>query len=87
MSELREQILDGTDFEDIAWTHSDCPSGRNAKGQLGWIGKGTLVNDLDDVLFELETGELSEVVETQLGLHLIEVLDRQEPGPAEFASF
>ena len=84
LTELREQILGGADFEDVAWTHSDCPSGRNAKGQLGWIGKGTLVNDLDDILFELEIGALSDVVETQLGLHIIEVLDRKEPGPADF---
>ncbi len=84
LNELRQKIAEGASFEDLAWTHSDCPSGRNSGGKLGWIGKGTLVSDLDDVLFELEVGVLSEVITTELGLHVIEILERLEPGPAEF---
>lgn len=82
---LRQQVLEGEDFADLAAAHSECPSGKEAGGSLGWIVRGTTVPEFDKAVFdELEAGELSEPVETALGLHLIE---KQEAADVEPASF
>lgn len=67
---LREQIVAGADFGDIAADKSDCPSGARG-GDLGSFGKGMMVPEFEVAAFALEVGAMSDVVETDFGYHLI----------------
>jgi peptidyl-prolyl cis-trans isomerase C len=74
---LKQQILDGADFAEIAKQHSQCPSGAQG-GDLGEFGQGQMVPEFDEVVF---TGELNTVhgpVRTQFGYHLLEITSRSE---------
>jgi len=82
--EIRRRIKDGADFADMAAAHSECPSGKKAGGSLGWISKGTLVPEFDSVLFAMGDGELSDVVETTLGFHLISKTSSAPAAPADY---
>ncbi len=68
---LRQRIVDGESFADIAREYSEDPGSASAGGDLGEIERGVMVKDFEDVLFGLETGELSEPVRTGFGWHLI----------------
>jgi len=57
-------------FEQLAHRHSECPSALQG-GELGHIVPGKLYPQLDEVLFQLETGEFSDVIETEAGFHII----------------
>jgi peptidyl-prolyl cis-trans isomerase C len=67
---LHNQILDGTDFHLLAMSHSKCPSGQKG-GDLGYFGRGQMVQPFEEVTFGLEIGQLSQPVQTQFGFHLI----------------
>ncbi|NEO86353.1 MAG: peptidylprolyl isomerase [Spirulina sp. SIO3F2] len=72
---LKQEILAGADFAEVAKQHSSCPSGRQG-GDLGTFGQGQMVPEFDQVVF---TGELNTVhgpVKTQFGYHLLEVTSR-----------
>ena len=56
---------------DLSVSESDCPSARKG-GDLGWFGKGEMQKEFEDAAFSLQVGEMSRVVETQSGVHLIE---------------
>ena len=68
---IRERIVSGkSDFAAEAKEHSDCPSGAEG-GSLGWFGRGMMVPEFDKVAFEMKKGEVSGVVSTQFGYHII----------------
>ena len=69
---LRDEIINGKPFAEVAGEVSLCPSGQNG-GDLGYFGRGMMVKPFEDAAFSLEVGELSQPVETQFGWHLIEV--------------
>lgn len=83
LEEIRERVLAGADFGDEATAHSDCPSGKNG-GSLGWFGRGMMVPAFEKAAFEMKDGEVSEIVETQFGFHLIYKTDHEEASGAEF---
>jgi len=68
---IRERVAAGSDFAEEAATHSDCPSGKQAGGSLGWFSRGMMVPEFDDAVFALPVGGLSDIVETQFGFHII----------------
>lgn len=74
---IREDILNGKKFEDVAAMVSMCPSGANG-GDLGYFGKGMMVKPFEDACFSMKVGDISEPIETQFGWHLIELTDIQE---------
>ena len=74
---LREEILNGKEFEDVAALNSMCPSGANG-GDLGYFGKGMMVKPFEDACFSMNIGDLSEPIETQFGWHLIQLTDIKE---------
>lgn len=75
--EIADEIKAGKSFADAAKDHSDCPSKANG-GDLGLFGKGKMVPEFEKVAFALEIGELSHIVKTQFGYHLIMVTDKVE---------
>ncbi len=68
----------GQAFSKEAMEHSDCPSGREG-GSLGWFGPGMMVPEFDHAAFAMKCGEVSEVIETQFGYHIILKTD-EKPG-------
>lgn len=78
---LIKELADGADFATLASEHSTGPSGPNG-GELGWFGKGVMVEPFYNAVVELEVGEVSEPVQTQFGFHVIKLLDtRSETVP------
>lgn len=67
---LLAELQAGGDFEALAKKHSKCPSGRSG-GDLGSFGRGAMVKEFDAVAFELQIGELSKLVKTQFGYHVL----------------
>lgn len=68
--DLLKKIEEGKTFEDLARDFSSCPSGQQG-GDLGEFGKGMMVAPFEKAAFALEVGELSPIVRTQFGYHLI----------------
>jgi NIMA-interacting peptidyl-prolyl cis-trans isomerase 1 len=63
-------LTSGTDFAGLAGTESDCSSAKRG-GDLGWFEHGTMQKPFSDAAFALDVGELSQVVDTDSGVHLI----------------
>ena len=68
----------GEAFTRAAQEHSDCPSAQNG-GSLGWFGRGMMVPEFDHAAFAMKCGEVSDVIETQFGYHIILKTD-EKPG-------
>jgi peptidyl-prolyl cis-trans isomerase C len=76
LASLSEKVENGEDFGKLAKEHSDCPSS-SQNGDLGFFGKGQMVKEFEEAAFALEPGEVSEIVQTQFGLHLIQTVEKQ----------
>ena len=72
---LKQQILDGADFAQIARAHSSCPSGAQG-GELGSFGPGMMVREFDEVVFSAPLNVVQGPVKTQFGYHLLDVTSR-----------
>lgn len=83
LTELKKQIDAGADFGELAKANSQCPSAPRG-GDLGYFGKGRMVPEFEKAAFALKPGEVSGIVETQFGYHLIKVLDHKPAGVADF---
>lgn len=68
--ELLKRLEGGADFSAEAKKLSKCPSGKSG-GDLGSFGRGKMVKEFDKVAFDLEVGELSGLVKTQFGYHVL----------------
>ncbi|MCD4653473.1 peptidylprolyl isomerase [bacterium] len=77
LARIREEIINGAVFEEIAQEHSDCPS-KTRGGDLGWFPRERMAQDFSEVAFSLETGTISEIVRTDFGFHIIKVYERRE---------
>ena len=73
---LKKRIKNGEDFAFLASLYSDDPGSSKVGGDLGFVSKGKLVPEFESVAFRLQEGELSEVVETKYGFHLIQMVER-----------
>jgi parvulin-like peptidyl-prolyl isomerase len=68
--EIERQLQGGADFAALAKAHSDCPS-KSKGGDLGQFGRGQMVRPFEDATFAMQIGDVSGVVETDFGYHLI----------------
>ena len=74
---MRNEILDGRDFEEIAKLYSDDPGSALSGGDLGWSRKGVFVPEFEEVMAESKKNELSSVFKTVHGYHFLEITDRR----------
>jgi parvulin-like peptidyl-prolyl isomerase len=81
---IRKAIEDGESFDDMAAAHSECPSGKQNGGSLGWFGRGMMVPEFDEAVFSMNVGELSDIIETQFGFHVIFKTGEDEGGEASY---
>ena len=77
VAKLRERIIAGEDFSDLAKSHSDDPGSATNGGDLGWINPGEMVPQFERAIGILDKNQLSEPVQTRYGWHLIEVLGKR----------
>lgn len=75
--QILDRIEEGEDFAELAAEKSACPSGERG-GELGPFGPGQMVPEFERVAFSLEAGEISDIVETPFGYHIVEVIERQD---------
>ncbi len=64
-------------FSDAAKQFSEDPGSKNNKGSLGWVKRGSLVKNFENIAFTLQLNKISEPVETEFGLHIIETLKKK----------
>jgi len=76
MDKIQEKVQKGEDFTALAKEFSEGPSSARG-GDLGYFGRGQMVKPFEEVAFTLRSGELSDIVETQFGYHLIKVMDKK----------
>lgn len=83
-SELLAELKGGKDFAELAKARSqDLGSGAKG-GDLGFFGRGRMAKEFEEAAFQLKVGELSGLVKTQFGYHIIKVTDRKETGKQPF---
>lgn len=81
--QLRERILNGESFADLARVHSADPLSAVKGGELGWIMPGELTGSFEQAMEKLKPGEISEPVFSPFGFHLIQVVDRRKVNMGE----
>lgn len=86
LQDIRRRIASGESFEALARMFSQDPGSAAGGGDLGFFARGDMVRPFEEVALELELGEVSDVVETPFGLHLIRVDERRLKSFDETAS-
>jgi peptidyl-prolyl cis-trans isomerase C len=82
--ELLKKAKDGADFAALAKENSEDPGSKAQSGDLGLFPRGQMVKPFEDAAFGLQVGEISSLVETQFGYHIIKVTERLDPAPVPF---
>ena len=77
--DILKQLQHGGDFAELAKKNSEDPGSASKGGELGWIVRGQTVPNFEKTAFAAKPGELSGLVETEYGYHIIQVEDKQ-PG-------
>ena len=80
---LYKELLGGADFAALAKANSTCPSNQQG-GDLGFFGKGQMVPAFEKAAYALKPGEISPVVETRFGYHIIKLTERKPAAATEF---
>ena len=78
INDIRDRIIEGESFSDLAKEHSEDPGSAQQGGELGWLGKGVLAAEFERVMIELPIGDISSVFQTQFGFHFLEVLETRQ---------
>jgi parvulin-like peptidyl-prolyl isomerase len=76
MEKAKGELNDGAPFESVVDRYTDCA---DSGGDLGYIMKGQLVEEFEDVVFNLGIGQVSDIFRTRFGFHIAKVYDRKPP--------
>lgn len=82
--DLLKKVKAGGDFAALAKENSDCPS-KDKGGDLGMFEKGKMVKPFEEAAFAMKVGDVSDIVETQFGYHIIKLTNKQEAKTDSFA--
>lgn len=77
LEDILMRLKKGEDFAALAKELSQCPSGVNG-GNLGYFGRGQMLKPFEEAAFALSPGEMSDIVETKFGYHLIKVIEKKD---------
>ena len=77
LMEYRERVLRGEKFSMLARLYSDDPGSASKGGELGFVERGALYPEFEAVAFNLKSGEISNVVQTKAGYHIIQMIERR----------
>jgi len=83
LKDIRKRIEAGEDFSQLARIYSDDSGSAATGGSLGWVSPGQMVKPFEDMFSKLTLKEVSEPVETQFGMHIIQVMDRRQENVTE----
>jgi len=72
------ELKNGTDFVELAQKHSDCP---DRGGDLGFFARGQMVEQFEEVVFDMQVGQTSDVFETEFGFHIATITDKKPSVP------
>jgi parvulin-like peptidyl-prolyl isomerase len=78
---VQEELKAGANFEELADRSSDCAGNR---GELGWIPRGQMVQEFEDVIFSLQENQVSDIFRTVFGFHIAKVYERKPEGLSDF---
>ena len=77
LNDFRERANNGEDFKVLAALYSDDPGSASNGGDLGFVNRGDLVPEFERAAFRLKEGEISEVVESEFGFHIVQLIERR----------
>lgn len=77
LNRLRERVLNGENFGMLATLYSQDPVSAKKGGELGFFARGTMVGEFEAAAFSLKPGEVSPVIETEFGFHIIQLIERR----------
>ena len=77
LNELRERILNGENFNELAMKNSEDPSAQYNGGEMGYVGRGAMVPQFEAMAFKLKKGEISQPFESSFGFHILQLIDRR----------
>lgn len=80
---IKKELENGANFSTLAKKYSDCYT-KDSGGDLDYFERGHLEKEFEDAALKLKVGEISDIVETKKGLHLIKLTEKQEQGIAPF---
>jgi peptidyl-prolyl cis-trans isomerase D len=82
---LKEAKAPGADFAALARKYSEDDASKASGGDLGFFGRGSMVKPFEDAAFAMAPGQISEVVQTDFGFHVIKLLEKRAAGQRPFA--
>jgi peptidyl-prolyl cis-trans isomerase SurA len=77
LHDLRERILKGENFTELAMKNSDDPSAQYNGGEMGYVGRGAMVPQFEAQAFKLKLGEISQPFKSSFGFHIMQLIDRR----------